>query len=172
MSHHTNLLSVSLFFLLEIFLLMPNLSHLSCNLNPLFILLSTRENNSFPALSTAYLRNTITLPSPILNLLFFKEGSPSAVIPPGRLWFPALWSFLQLPSRSTAAGPYLSRITALQTVLPPLRHYLCWKHRHLFRMLYEFSVLSIAIVKGKRESALLQRAINYAFDWDPNRFSC
>lgn len=151
---------------------MPNLSHLCCNLNPLFLLLSTRENNFFllsQQQSFAYLRNTITLPSPTLNLLFFNESSSSAVIPPGRLWFPALGSFLQLPSRSTVAGPYLSRITALQTVL----HWgiISAERRHLFRMLYEFSVLSIVISKGKRESALLQRAINYAFDQDPNRFS-
>lgn len=33
------------------------------------------------------------------------------------------------------------------------------------------SVLRLVISKGERESALLQRATNYAFDHDPNSFS-
>lgn len=72
---------------------MPNLSHPCCNLNPLFLLLSTRENNFFllsQQQSFAYLRNIIILPSPALNLLSFKQGIPDAVTLPSGSQFLAL----------------------------------------------------------------------------------
>lgn len=156
---------------------MPNLSHLRCNLNPLFLLLSTREKKFFllsQQHSFAYLRNVIILPSPILNLLSFKQSNPNAVILPGRSWFPALWSFLQLPSAFTPAGPYLSgnaAPSATQSTPAETLSLLTRADRYLFKMVYEFSVLHLVISKGKRESAFLQRAINYPFDRDTNRFS-
>lgn len=116
--HQTVLPSVSLFFCLESFFIMPNLGHPCCNLNPLFLLLSTRENNFFllsQQQSFAYLRNIIILPSPTLNLLSFKQGIPDAVTLPSGSQFLALWSFLQLPSGFTPAGPYLPRSTAPST---------------------------------------------------------
>lgn len=156
---------------------MPNLSHLRCNSNPLFLSLSTREKKSFllsQQQSFAYLRNTIILPSPILNLLSFKWRNSNAVILPGRSWFPAFWSFLQLPSGVTPAGPYLSENAAPNaTQSTPVDTLLLLSRadRHLFKMVYEFSAPHLVISKGKRESALLQRAMNYPFDPDPNRFS-
>lgn len=169
----TNLSSASFFFLLESFFIMPNLSYPCCNLNPLFLLLSTREKKFFlfsQQQSFAYLRNIIILPSPILNLLSFKQSNPNAVILPGRSWFPALWSFLQLPSGLTPAGPYLSGNAAPNATQSTPAETLSLLST-ADKMVYEFSVLHLVISKGKRESAFPQRAINCPFDPDPNRFS-
>lgn len=176
-SLQTILSSASLFFPLESFFIMPNLSYPCCNLNSLFLLLSAREKKFFllsQQQSFAYLRNIIILPSPTLNLLSFKQSNPNAVILPGRSWFPALRSFLQLPSGFTPAGLYLSgnaAPNATQSTPAETLSLLSKADRYLFKMVYEFSVLHLVISKGNRESALLQRAVNYPLDPDPNRFS-
>lgn len=172
MSLQTILSSVPFFFLLESFLVMFNLSYSCCNLNPLFLLLSTKEKKFlFSKQQTfAYLRNIIILPSPILNLLSFKQSNPNAVILPGRSWFPAFWTFLQLPSGFTPAGPRLSgNVTPSATQSTPAETLSLLTKAE--KMVYEFSVSQLVISKGKREVAFLQRAINYPFGPDPNMFS-
>lgn len=165
----TILSSASFFFLLESFFVMSNLSYSCCSLNPLFLLLSTKEKKFlFSKQQTfAYLRNIIILPSPILNLLSFKQSHPNAVILPGRSWFPASWSFLQLPSGFTPAGPCLSGNAAPNATQSTPAETLSLLTK-ADKMVYESQLV---ISKGKREVAFLQRAINYPFDPDPNMFS-